>query len=271
MAPRDKQLIRVEAKEHERTRLPIIIYGSHTCEDTAVARGRLNALQVPFIEHDYEDDAYVAERIEAYNNGSLRTPTIVFGQDEVVLTEPSIQQLEEAVKKAGYEIRLPSGVKFDPAVANRPAPDFRLPSARGMPFELHQLRGSRRSVLFFAHGHRCLACRGFAKQLAARVRLYEEMEALVIIVLRDNREEAHLWAEEFAPGVEVLADADESVKRRYIGYFGVLNAQREGTLLLVLDRFTAPRVGAYAPDAGGLLSPQETADWLQWLDFECDE
>ncbi len=271
MAAQENRVHGAAIAEKERTGLPVITYGSHACEDTALARDRLKSLNVPFVAHDYEDDAYVADRIEAYNHGDLRTPTIVFGEDKFVLTEPSVQELEETVAKAGYQIHPPTGVKFDPSLSNRPAPDFKLPSANGMPFELHQLRGSRRAVLFFGHDHRCLICRGFAKQLAARVRDYEEMQAKAIVVLRDNREEAHVWAEEFAPGLTVLADADEFVKLQYVDYFRMLHATREGTLLLVLDLFTAPRVGAYAPDAGGLLSPQEIGNWLQLLDFECDE
>ena len=58
------------------------------------------------------------------------------------------------------------------------------------------------------------------------------------------------------------------VKQRLATY---VNADRAGVLVLLLDRYTAPRTRIQAADAGGLLAPHELAEWLYYLDRECAE
>ncbi len=250
----------------------IRVYGSHTCEDTALVRDRLLALNVPFTEHDKEDSPRIQELLEEHGRGSLRTPTIVIGDDHDALVEPSLEELEESLTGAGHVLVPPKAVQFEKPLANRPAPNFSLATSKGGRLELGQLRGRKRSVLFFAHDHACRVCQGYAKQLAARQAQYAEYDARLLNVLQDDEERAAQWAEEFAHGSDVLADGEGSVKQLYAAYFAdALRTRPDGAFVLILDLFTAPRAGSFAGDAGGLVSPKEIASWLQLLDFECDE
>ncbi len=250
----------------------ITIYGSHTCEDTALVRDRLLTFKIPFTEHDKEDSPRVRELLDRYGRGSPRTPTIVIGDNDEVLIEPSLPQLEDALVAAGYSISLPNVIQFGKNLSDRPAPDFVLPSTKGERFELARLRGWRRAVLFFAHDHTCRVCQGYGRQLVRFQSQWSEMETRTLIVLQDDVAHTRRWAQEFVGDSEVLADADGSVKRALAGHFAnALNSRHEGTIALVLDRYTAPRVGSYAPDAGGLIAPHEIDSWLHLLDYECDE
>ena len=252
--------------------IPITIYGSHTCEDTAIARDRLRALDIPFVERDKEDDPGVLATLEKYGKGSAHTPTIVFGGDQAVLIEPSIEQLESALRTSGYAFTAPQANQFGAVFSSRVAPDFKLPSTRGGQLELGQLRGSRRAVVFFAHSPSCRVCQGFARQLAKKSGEYQEAEARLLVVLQSDIEQARKWNEDTGIDVETLADADGAIKRKYADYFGsALDVHPEGTSLLILDRFTAPRAGSAARDAGGLMSPHEVGEWLRLLECECDE
>ncbi len=251
--------------------LPITIYGSHLCEDTAFVRDRLLTLGIPFSEHDKEDGIRVQQMLDRYSRGSPHTPTIVLGDDKQVLIEPTVQELESALSTGGYSVHIPNVVQFDTQLSGRPAPDFDLPSTAGDEFELGQLRGWRRSVLFFAHDHSCRVCQGYARQITSMTQ-WSEMETRLLIVLQDNVERSRHWAEEFAADATVLADSDGTVKARFAAYFAsTLSSRPEGTMTLVLDRYTAPRVGSFASDAGGLIAPHEIDSWLHLLDYECDE
>ncbi len=252
--------------------LPITMYGSHTCEDTAIARDHLHALDILFIEHDKEDDPNVQALLEKYNHGSPRTPTIVFGKGETVLVEPALDQLDDALRGAGYVFAATPSTQFNPPFSDRVLPDLKLPSTRGGEFELGRLRNLNRSVLFFAHHHACRVCQGFARQLAARRKEYEESGARLVLVLQDDVEHAREWSAEFASNVETLADPGGVVKNRLQDHMSsALETFDGGTFLLVLDKFTAPRAGSAAPDAGGLMLPKEAAEWLHLLEYECDE
>ncbi len=250
----------------------ITIYGSHTCEDTAFVRDRLLTLGIPFSEHDKEDSESVQQMLVKYSRGAPHTPTIVVGDESKVLIEPTVQELEDALGTAGYPVHIPNVVQFDAQLAGRPAPDFELPSTTGNRFELGQLRGWRRSVLFFAHDHSCRVCQGYARQISKFQVPWSEMETRLLIVLQDNVDRSRNWAEEFANGAQALADTDGAVKASFTAYFApFLNSRPEGTVTLILDRYTAPRVGSFASDAGGLIAPYEVDRWLHLLDYECDE
>ncbi len=234
--------------------LPITIYGSHTCEDTALVRDRFLEFNIPFTEHDKEDSPRVVELLTEYGKGSPHTPTIVFGNDEQVLIEPGVQELDAAVRAAGYPLVAHKPMQFDPNVNDRPAPAFKLPSAKGGELALAQLRESPRSVLFLAHNHTCRACQGYAHQLAAMQSQRGVSAPRLVIVLQDDVERARKWATEFAPTIETLADGDGTVKRIYASHFGV---RPEGALVLALDSSAVPRAGWSAPDAGGLVATDD--------------
>lgn len=76
--------------------LPIALYGSTDCDDTAHVTERLRALGIQFhmvnIDHDPE-----AERFVLFINGGFRsTPTLVIGDGKrkIVLTEPTDAQID---------------------------------------------------------------------------------------------------------------------------------------------------------------------------------
>jgi mycoredoxin len=77
--------------------LPITMYGSTDCDDTAHVTERLQALRIPFryvnIDHDAD-----AERFVTFINGGFRsTPTLVVGDGKwkTIMTEPTDAQLDD--------------------------------------------------------------------------------------------------------------------------------------------------------------------------------
>ncbi len=247
--------------------LPLTVYGSRTCEDTALVRDHLRALGISFESRDREADPAIGSIIERWNKGHIITPTLVFGDDQIVLAEPKLEQLEEALVSAGYRFQ-PNQAKELHGLNQMPAPDFRLPSSEERQFQLGRLRGRSKSFLFFAHGADCPVCQGYARQLAARRQDWEENETQPVFIVQDTFLHAREWAREFAGHYPALADEGGKIKARYADYF---SADPNGVILLVLDQYTAPRAGSFAPDAGGLIIPQEVVAWVALLAAECPE
>jgi mycoredoxin len=83
---------------------PIVVYGDHVCEDTELAVTHLNQRGIKFRMVFIEEAPFVEQFVEFINGGNRSTPTIVFGGDKrkLVLTEPTIDQLEEGLRWAGY-------------------------------------------------------------------------------------------------------------------------------------------------------------------------
>lgn len=262
---------------------PLTIYGAPTCEDTALVRERLRTLGVPFSEIDVTQDPAAGRLVEEINRGFRITPTLMLaGDHQPPLAEPTLQQLQDWLSAAGIAWTAPTALQYHGALADRPLPDFALPDANGAIFRLSTLRGRQKTTIFFAHAHDCLVCAGFARQLAHTDaastaqgpstapprRPYADTNASLINILPGDSAGAHAWAHEFAGGQRTLADADGAVKQRIADYIG---ADPTGVFVLLLDRYTAPRVRSLAADAGGLLAPHEIAEWLYYLDHECAE
>ncbi len=86
--------------------MPLTLYGGDDCDDTERVVGRLREWGVPFrvviLEHDPD-----AERFVIFINGGFRsTPTLVFGdgRHKSILTEPTDDELAEALARAGYDL-----------------------------------------------------------------------------------------------------------------------------------------------------------------------
>lgn len=82
--------------------LPIILYGATDCDDTERTRAFLQARGVPFREVNIDHDAE-AERFVIFINGGFRsTPTLAIGEGKrkVILTEPTNEELEQALTHA---------------------------------------------------------------------------------------------------------------------------------------------------------------------------
>jgi mycoredoxin len=84
--------------------LPIVMYARPTCEDSELARDRLNELGIPFTEINVDTDEEAARYVERVNNGFRSTPTIVFGDEAFIVVEPTVEELDAALRRAGYEV-----------------------------------------------------------------------------------------------------------------------------------------------------------------------
>ncbi len=102
--------------------LPIVMYGAATCEDTAITRSRLVAIGLPFRELDVDLDAEAAREQRAANDGRRVTPTLVFGAGQLVVIEPTLEQLGEALVAAGHIVEPPEAIAYHDELASRPIP-----------------------------------------------------------------------------------------------------------------------------------------------------
>ncbi len=85
---------------------PLTLYGGDDCDDTERVVSRLRAWNIPFREVILERDPD-AERFVIFINGGYRsTPTLVFGDGRLktILTEPTDEELAEALGRAGYVV-----------------------------------------------------------------------------------------------------------------------------------------------------------------------
>lgn len=249
-------------------KLPLVIYGSLVCEDTAIVTARLRALGVPFTLRYAEQDPNVNSILEKYNHGARVTPTLVFGDDVIVMAEPSLAELETQLGSAGYTFDPPHGTEIRGEHKNQRLPNFTLSSSAGRDVTLYQLPGRKRAVLLLLQDAADRVGQGYIRQLTNERALFDEYNALPIPILSADIQTTRDWAHEFARGYAALADQDGKMKKVYEGVFGLGSP---GPLLVILDSFCAPRVVSHASDAGGLISPAEVTNWLRLLDYECDE
>lgn len=239
--------------------LPIVMYGSYTCEDTAVTRDRLRTLRIPFVERLKEEEENVAALLGKYNAGQLRTPTLVFGDDDYVIAEPTLEQVEELLIKAGYTFDALQMRTFN---VKRYLPD--LSRWALIPPSVQSARDFSKTILFFAHNPACRVCQGYAKQLAILNTSVAELGARLTIVLPADVERGKEWAKEFAPTVAILVDADGSLKRESADCFpDSWDIRIGGTWLWLVQNDEVVRAGIYAPDAGGLVAPDEIVRFLK--------
>ena len=84
--------------------MPVLIYGRSACEETALVRDRLDRLGISFVEVDIDQAEEAARFVKGLNNGAARTPILVFGDQDMILAAPSVAQLDQALRRAGYEV-----------------------------------------------------------------------------------------------------------------------------------------------------------------------
>lgn len=254
-----------DAGETGRFAAEIVVYGSSTCEDTAITLSRLGALGVPFRDVDIDaDPAGLARAIDLV--GRRVTPTVVLEGSADAITEPAMAELEALVRVAGHPFERPLARQIQGTLAERPIPLRTVPSGGKPPFSLQGLRGRWQSAVLFAHGAGCLACFGYAKQLAHEADRLRIAESLPIVVVRDTPGAAAGWLDEIGGGITLLADPLGEWTRDVAR---TMNADADGVMLLVLDRYVAPRAASLAGEAGGLISPEDAAEWLEFLTLEC--
>ncbi len=244
------------------------VYGSATCEDTALVRDRLRALGLDYRYHERQDEARVDEVLKKWNHGAIVTPTVVFGAEAYAIAEPTLEELETHLRDAGFKFQAPRAIQIRDERKNRRLPNFTLPATQGEDVTLYNLRGRKRAVLFFAHPAAERVCQGYARQLTNQRAAFDEYNALPLLILPDALPTATEWAREFARGYAALSDAEGRVKQKYAAALDVPSAD---VLLVILDSYCAPRAYAFGGDAGELVAPSEIMEWLKLLDCECDE
>ncbi len=250
------------------TPLPVVVLGTSWCEDTALVRSRLQALDVPFREHDVEVDAAAGARIRELNGGAQITPTVVLGDAQQVIAEPSLEQLGDLLAAGGWPVRPPTATQYRAPITQRPIP--RPPRDLGEPAveALDRLRRRRQVALFLAHGVECLACFGYARQLGRQTVALAEANAVAVVVVRSTLEAAHEWRDDIDQSVLLVADPDGAWSRSIAAHVGV---PRDDVALLALDRWHAARAGSVAVEAGGLIDLAEAVRWLEFVELECSE
>ena len=249
--------------------LPIVVLGSGTCEDTAITRSRLASLGVAYEYLDIDADADAARRTASLNGGRRVTPTVVVGEDLHTAAEPTVERVDELVREAGHDPALPSARQLHGDLIERAIPIQALRRPDGAEFSIGPLRGRRQVALFLAHGADCLPCFGYARQLARQSEALAEADATpVIVVSGDADDAASEWRPHVAAQAELVADPDGSLKRAVAAATGVPVG---AALVLVLDRYLAPRAVSAAPEAGGLTAPSEVTEWHRFVALDCPE
>ena len=246
----------------------IVMYGSTTCEDTAITRSRLDALGVPYEERLIDRDPAARHALDTLAGGRIVTPTLDLGDGGSLLAEPSLEELGRRLVTGGHNVAPPAADAVGNDLAARPIPIAGVRTADGEPWSLRGWRGRRATALFLAHDAGCLACWGYAKQLARQADALAEVEAAPVVVIAGEPAAAATWRHEVGDSMTLLADRAGEWKARLGAYLGFDPA---GATMLLLDRYGAPSGVAEADEAGGLIDPSEATRWLRHLALECPE
>ena len=111
-------------------------------------------------------------------------------------------------------------------------------------------------------------CDPCAEELGRQADAMRDADGIPIVVVPDETEAAQAWAAEMPAEALILADPGgawiDAVKASVGG-------SPDGVMLLVLDRYVAPRAVSIAAEAGGLIAPLEATEWLRFLALECPE
>lgn len=85
--------------------LPIVIYGSTTCDDTERTREFLQERGIPFEEVNIDHDPAAEQFVIFLNNGYRSTPSLVIGEGRrrTLLVEPTNEELENLVDNKGLK------------------------------------------------------------------------------------------------------------------------------------------------------------------------
>lgn len=78
----------------------VVVYGSRWCGITMMLRRHLDRAGVPYRFVDWDSNPGVRAQLEWLAGGRLASPTVTVGGQ--VLVQPSAQELEWALARAGY-------------------------------------------------------------------------------------------------------------------------------------------------------------------------
>lgn len=242
------------------------VLGAGTCEDTAIVRSRLDVLGAPYRYLDVDHDPAALARLTTLNGGHRVTPTLT--ADDVVVAEPTLERVGELLAATGFTGEVPDAVQLHGDITAWPVPYRHRPTDIGVPFHLGSLRGRRQACLFLAHDPGCLACFGYARQLARHHEGLGTADATLVIAPVAAPEALTEWRHGLTAEDVLVADVDGTWHATMAAHLGL---QPHGASVVLLDRFLAPRVVASATEAGGLPDPSKMVDWLGFLTLECPE
>jgi hypothetical protein len=245
---------------------PLEVLGAATCEDTAIVRGRLDALGVPYRYRDVDLDAGALEIVQTLNAGHRVTPTTLVG--DIAAAEPSLERLGELVVATGSDAVVAAPTQLHGDITQWPIPSREGTTDQGTPFRLGSLRGRRQACLFLAHDHGCLECFGYARQLGRHRTAFDAADATTIVAVTSAPETLADWRHGMVPHDVLVGDVDGAWHAAVARHLGLAAGAAS---LVMLDRFLAPRVVASDPDAGGLPDPSDVVEWLDFLTLECPE
>lgn len=256
---------RAHVPTNEAIEIPDVL-GAATCEDTAIVRSRLDALGIEYRYRDVDEDPEALERVQALNDGHRITPTVVVG--EVAVAEPSLERLGELIAgdAGGPAVVAPTQLHGD--ITAWPIPLRDRVTDGGATFSLGPSRGRQQVCLFLAHHPRCLACFGYARQLARHREALGDADATLVVVADGIPDDLADWRHGLRVDDALVADPDGAWHRAIAGHLGL---DPGSAMLVLLDRFLAPRVVASAVDAGGLPDPSTAIGWFDFLALECPE
>jgi hypothetical protein len=95
-----------------------------------------------------------------------------------------------------------------------------------------------------------------------------EAGATTVVVVGGPSADAGEWRHGVGPGTVILADSDGRWKAEIARH---LDLPADGAMLLLLDRYLAPRVVSHGHEAGALVDPVEATDWLRFVELDCPE
>jgi hypothetical protein len=166
---------------------------------------------------------------------------------------------------AGHAIQRPTATRLQAPLIDTPLPTRRLPAPGLFDPPPRTAWAGRQVAVFLPHEAGCLACFGYARKLSQRTAAFGESEASIAVVVDGANPPDH-WEPAQLGGAAVVLDP-EGGWRAEVGK--ALELPMDGAVLLVLDRYLAPRAVARADDAGGLITPTEVGEWLVFTALEC--
>ncbi len=247
---------------------PLLVLGAATCEDTAIVVDRLRAIGAAYDSVDIDADPASLERVRRLNGGARITPTVIVGDEAVVAAEPSLEEVGDLLRAAGQEFGMPAATQLHGAITGRAIPSVAVPTAEGGSFSLGELRGKRQVALLLAHGPECLPCLGYARQLSRQRAALDGAGASLVVAVEGPAAAAAGWAEALESGSVLVGDPEGAWKAAVARH---LDLPAGDAMLVLLDRYLAPRVVSHEADAGGLTDPSEATDWLRFIELECPE
>jgi len=244
--------------------LSIKMHGRPTCEDTALARERLNALGIPFVETNVDVDPAAAALVRRWNDGQRSTPTIVFGDDAFAIREPTIKELDTSLKRAGHDVAIAHLFAFEPPISDRSAPGFRLTALDGRTVALDDYAQRKFVIAALARLPLSAEALGGLRALDhVREAILARHTADAIAILAGPPDHARAAASHIGSHLPLAVDADGRVAAQY----AALHSRLDLPAVFILDRYGAPR-------AAGSLTPlhvTEAVSWIEFLECECDE